>query len=303
MLAPTTPDLTSLDVLRSVAELGSFGRAAKRHLMTQPAVSARMRDLERRLGITLFERSPTGTRLSSEGVRMATIVDRVLAEVDTMNSTAAALRRRTVSRVHVAASLTIAEYLVPSWIRVFTSQSSDLSLSLDVVNSSTVITQVVTGDVDLGFVEGLEEVTDRIDSEVVGHDRLVVVVAASHEWASLHDGVSGAEVAATDIVTRESGSGTREVLETALAPWGGVRSSVVLGSTGALLGAARSGGGPVVLSEIAVADDVAAGRLVVVPTHDVDLSRTFRAVWRNDVTLSPAARRLLEVARTSSTNL
>jgi DNA-binding transcriptional LysR family regulator len=300
VLPPTTPDLISLDLLRSVAELGSFGRAARRHTMTQPAVSARMRLLERRLGVTLFERGPTGTRLSPEGVRIAAAVDRVLVEVDAMNSTAAALRRGTMSRVQVAASLTIAEYLLPSWIRVFTGQSPDLALSLDVVNSATVIARVVAGDADLGFVEGIEEVTDGIDSVVVGHDRLVVVVATTHPWASLREGVAGADIAASDIVTREPGSGTREVLEAALAPWGGVRSSVVLGSTGALLGAARRGGGPVVLSEIAVADDVAGGRLIVVPTRDVDLSRSFRAVWRRDVKLGPTARRLLDVAVASS---
>jgi DNA-binding transcriptional LysR family regulator len=301
VLPATAPDLTSLDLLRSVAELGSFGRAARRHTMTQPAVSARMRDLEGRLGVTLFERGTTGTRLSADGLRVAAAVERVLVEVDNVISTAATLRRGVTLRVQVAASLTIAEYLLPGWIRVFTGQSPDLALSLDVVNSATVVARVVAGDADLGFVEGIDEVTEGIASDVVGHDRLVVVVAATHPWASRRRGVGGEEIAESDIVTREPGSGTREVLEAALAPWGAVRSSVVLGSTGALLGAARRGGGPVVLSEIAVADDVAAGRLVVVPT-DLDLSRTFRAVWRRDVTLGPTARRLLDVAMASSTD-
>jgi len=289
-----------MDLLHSVAELGSFGQAARRHAMTQPAVSARMRELERRLGVVLFVRSPSGTHLSPEGQQICAVVTRVLTDVDAVISTAASLRRGHLSRVQVAASLTIAEYLLPGWIRVFTGQSPDLALSLDVVNSATVIAHVVAGDADLGFVEGIEEMTDGVESEVVGHDQLVVVVGANHAWASRPLGVTGADIAATDIVTREHGSGTREVLEAALAPWGGVRSSVVLGSTGALLGAARRGGGPVVLSEIAVADDVADGRLVVVPTVDIDLSRHFRAVWRRDVTLAPTARHLLDIAISSS---
>jgi len=300
VLPPTTPDLTSLDLLRSVAQLGSFGRAARLHMMTQPAVSARMRDLEQRLGVTIFERTPSGTQLSPEGAQLAVVVERVLAEVEALNSSAAAVRRGHSSRVQVAASLTIAEYLLPGWIRIFTGQSPNLALSLDVVNSTTVIAHVVAGDADLGFVEGIEDVTDGIDSVVVGHDRLVVVVATTHPWANLQAGVTGADLAATDIVTREPGSGTREVLAAALTPWGGLHSSVVLGSTGALLGAARRGGGPVVLSEIAVADDVADGRLVVVPTRDVDLSRSFRAVWRRTVRLNSSARRLLDIATAAS---
>jgi len=55
-----------------------------------------------------------------------------------------------------------------------------------------------------------------------------------------------------------------------------------------------------VLSEIAVADDVADGRLVVVPTRDVDLSRSFRAVWRRTVRLNSSARRLLDIATAAS---
>jgi DNA-binding transcriptional LysR family regulator len=200
----------------------------------------------------------------------------------------------------VAASLTIAEYLLPSWIRAFTGRSPNLALSLDVVNSAAVIAHVIAGDADLGFVEGIEEVTEGIESAIIGYDRLVLVVATTHPWASRQEEVTGADIAATDIVTREPGSGTREILEAALAPWGGVRASVVLGSTGALLGAARRGGGPVVLSQLAVADDVADGRLIVVPTRDIDLSRNFRAVWRHDVKLSPTARHLLDVAVASS---
>ena len=255
-----------------------------------------MRDLERRLGLNLLERSPSGTRLNPAGERVAASAKRVLAEMNDLNSTTAALRRGTLSRVQVAASLTIAEYLLPNWIRIFASESSNLALSLDVVNSANALALVVRGDADLGFVEGIELIDEGLVSEVVGQDCLVVAVAINHPWASMREGVTGEEIAASDICTREPGSGTREVLEAALAPWGGVKSSIVLGSTGALLGAARRGGGPVVLSEIAVAKDVADGRLVVVPTRDIELSRTFRAVWRRDLQLGSTARRLLDIA-------
>src|SRR5215470_16603155 len=62
VLPPSTPDLIALDLLDSIAELGSLGRAASRHRMSQPAVSMRMTQLERRLGLTLLQRSPTGAR-------------------------------------------------------------------------------------------------------------------------------------------------------------------------------------------------------------------------------------------------
>jgi DNA-binding transcriptional LysR family regulator len=135
-------------------------------------------------------------------------------------------------------------------------------------------------------------------SEVIGRDQLLVVVSPEHPWAQRTDGVSGQELAATEIIIRESGSGTREILEAALEPWGGVRARLELGATSAILGAARRGEGPAVLSALAVADDVEAGKLVVVNTTGIDLTRSFRAVWSSELPMVPLVRRLLGIATT-----
>ena len=79
MLPPSTPDLIALDLLDSIAELGSLGQAASRHRMSQPTVSMRMTQLERRLGVSLLERTPAGTRLTPAGARVAALSRRVLS--------------------------------------------------------------------------------------------------------------------------------------------------------------------------------------------------------------------------------
>ena len=299
MLKATAPDLTSLDIFSSVAELGSLGRAADRHLLSQPAVSMRMKDLEQRLNLSLFQRGPTGTQLTSDGERLMSACRRVLAETEIFMTLAASQRNDVAVRVRVAASLTIAEYLIPVWMRTLMIECPQLSLALEVVNTATVIEQVRSGRADIGFVEGIEGKLEGLDFKIVGHDRLEVVVAPGHPWAHRNDAVSGTELAALDLVTRESGSGTREVLDRALGPWGGVRSRAVMGSTGAILGAARRGEDPAVLSAIAVAADIASGRLVAVPTDGLDLARRFKAVWRDHASLGPMARRLLAIAASS----
>ena len=82
MLPPSTPDLTALDLLDSIAELGSLGQAAGRHGMSQPAVSMRMSQLERRLGIGLLQRSPAGTSLTPAGERVAILVEHLAGDDD-----------------------------------------------------------------------------------------------------------------------------------------------------------------------------------------------------------------------------
>ena len=71
--------------------------------------------------------------------------------------------------------------------------------------------QVRQGSADLGFVEGPGR-PKGLRSRVIGHDTLVVVVRPDHPWARRHQPLSPAELAATALVSREEGSGTRDPL-------------------------------------------------------------------------------------------
>jgi molybdate transport repressor ModE-like protein len=111
MLPPATPGLTALDLLDSVAELGSLGQAAARHGMSQPAVSMRMRQLEKLLGLRLLQRTPAGTRLTPAGTRLtpagervAALSRRVLAEAGALMTGVALLVAEETSHLRVAAS-------------------------------------------------------------------------------------------------------------------------------------------------------------------------------------------------------
>jgi DNA-binding transcriptional LysR family regulator len=296
VLPPSTPDLLALELLDSIAELGSLGRAAARHQMSQPAVSMRMSQLERRLGVSLLRRTPSGTRLTTAGERVVTLSRRVLAEAQAMMTGIEALIAAEGSHLRVAASLTVAEHLLPGWLAALQRESPDVVLSMEVTNSAKVLDRVREGLVDVGFVEGHEHPLPGLRVVPVRSDRLVVVVGPAHPWSHRASPLTGAELAATELIVREAGSGTREILADGLTPWGGIRSRLELGSSAAILAAARRGEGPAVLSALAVQADVDAGRLVVVPTEGIDLTRALRAVWPEDRPLALLASRLLNVA-------
>lgn len=296
MTSSSGPDLIALELLDSIGELGSLGRAAARHGMTQPAVSQRMTALERMLGVRLLHRSPAGTKLTPAGERVAVMARRVLGEMGALMAGVAALAAEESARLRVAASLTVAEYLLPGWLSALHRESPDVVLSVSVSNSARVLAQVRDGSADVGFVEGDQVPLDGLALATVRGDRLVVVVHPGHPWTRRRVPVTGAELAAADLIVREPGSGTREVLDRALTSWGGAHSWLELGSTATILAAARRGEGPAVLSSLAVADDVDTGRLVPVRTAGVDLSRTLRAVWPSDRPLAAIARRLLNLA-------
>jgi DNA-binding transcriptional LysR family regulator len=296
MLPSATPDLIALDLLDSIAELGSLGQAASRHRMSQPAVSMRMSQLERKLGVTLLQRSPAGARLTPAGEQVVALSRRVLSEMRAMMAGVEALVAEESSHLRVAASLTVAEHLLPGWLAALHRESPEVILAVEVTNSSKVLARVRECRADVGFVEGHETRLNGMKTVRVRSDHLVVVVDPAHPWASRNSPVAGAELAAAELIVREPGSGTREVLEDALGACGGLRSRLELGSTAAILAAARRGEGPAVLSALAVADDLDTGRLVAVQTEGISLARTLRAVWPQARPLAPLARRLLNVA-------
>jgi DNA-binding transcriptional LysR family regulator len=290
------PDLTALDLLVSVGRLGSISAAAEAHGITQPAASMRLSALERMLRIQLLERATTGARLTPAGMATAEWADAILADMRALLVGTAALRARQGSHLRVAASLTVAEYLIPRWLGSLAAELPKTTVSLDMGNTAHVGDSVSRGDAELGFIEGPRP-PGRLRSRELLADELVIVVGRNHAWTRRRRPITAAELAATPIVLREPGSGTRDVLTEALCAHGlEVMAAMELGSTTAIKSAAAAGAGPAVLSALAVRSELQSGQLVAVACPELSLSRSIRAIWAALRPPSPAAARLLAIA-------
>ena len=291
------PDLRSLELLVALAEAGSLSGAGRVMGMAQPNVSRALSRLERQLSVQLVTRTPSGSSLTPEGVVVLEWARAALDAVDRVTIGAKSLAAQEETSLRVAASLTVAEYLAPSWLARLRRARPDVRVSLAVSNSDLVLEQVISGEVDLGFVEA-PTVPRTVSSRVVARDELVVVVGPAHPWVSRLDPVGPTELATTDLVMRESGSGTRQTLERALRV-AGVRlgdSHLELASTAAVKSAAAAGDNPAVLSELAVASELGTGSLIRVPVEGLRLGRRLRAVWPAGVPLGGIAAELVALA-------
>lgn len=290
------PDLPSLDLLVSVGELGSISAAAAAHGITQPAASMRLRALERLLQVPLLERSTRGARLTPAGTATVEWAGAVLGDMRTLLAGAAALRGDRRSQLRLAASHTVAEYLVPRWLHLLAADAPSAKVSLTMGNTAHVAELVVSGDVEVGFIEGARP-PGRLRSKELLADELVIVVSAGHPWSRRRRPITAQQLAVTPLVLREPGSGTREVLVDALGAHGlEVRAAMELGSTTAIKAAAMAGGAPAVLSALAVGAELRAGELVAIHCEDLQLERKIRAIWTPARPVLPVAARLLAIA-------
>ena len=287
-LSARVPDLAALEVLLSVARTGSLGRAAQEAGVSQQAVSARIRAMEAQTGVTLVQRTARGSSLTAEGAVIAQWAARVLDVAGELDAEIAALRQDRRGRLRLCASLTIAERLLPAWLVSYRAAArnaggSDVEIVLTAANTDGVIAHVTDGASDLGFIES-PGAPRSLRSRVIGHDRLVVVVPPAHPWARRRRPVGAAELAATPLVSREGGSGTSQTLTAALAAAIGADAmqapaALSVSTTSAVRAAVLAGAAPAVITGLAVADDLTAGRLNRIEIPELDLNRPLRAIW------------------------
>jgi DNA-binding transcriptional LysR family regulator len=292
-------DLAAFDLLLSVANLGSVGAAARAHGVSQPAASSRLRHLERRLGLQLLERSPRGSRLTEQGALVADWARTAVDAAASLDAGVTSLRGTGESRLQVAASMTVAEYLLPQWLVSLRAGSPHTTVALTAGNSDDVAAAVLACEAHIGFVEG-PDIPRGLVAQPVGHDELTVIVAPAHPWARRRSGIDAAELAATALVSRERGSGTRRYLEHAMADGAGLPLAdplLELPSTTAIKTAVADGLAPAVLSSLALTAELANGSVVAVPVTGLHLTRTLRVVHARGRDLAGPARDLAAIAR------
>lgn len=275
------PDLDSLALFLDACEAGSISAAGRLRGITQPAATGRIRQLERRLGVTLLHRSTTGCSPTDAGRTVAAWAQELLGSADRLVAGTEAFRTATARvALRVTASYTTAEYLLPQALIELRGISPTITVSLSVANSAEVIDDVRSERSQLGFIEGTS-IPRGLRHRSVATDRLVVIAAAASTRTALGALDAGA-LAAHTLVLREPGSGTREVFLRALTDAGAhAPSSVIeMGSTAAIMQAVAAGDALGVVSDLALREHEHTGRLRTVPIPQLQLQRTLRAIWQ-----------------------
>lgn len=285
-------DVAALRLFLSVVELGSVSKAARRHRLAQPSATSKLQKLERQLGVQLLDRGPSGSSATHSGVNLAPACADVVASVVGLVDRSESLRDAR-SRLTVATTRHVADHFLPGWI-----SAGDLhGVRIELVEGDTLaVAQTVrAGEVALGFTEG-PGAPLGLRSAIVAREEVLAVVGRPHVWYGRRRAVTASALLAATLVLGRKGSGTRDVVESALAVESGGEQGdrfEVDGSAGARL-AALNGAGVAFLPRCRVADELATCDLQAVRVRDVAIEQPVRVVWRGTRPADRAARRLLE---------
>ena len=267
-------NLNALRVFTAVVERGGFSRAAEALRISQPAVSKAVRELERQVGIELLDRRQRVARPTDAGAMLAERGRELFATERLAEEELRAARGLSRGTLRIAASTTIATYLLPPLLAAYHRKWPGISLVVASANTRRVARLLTHRRVDVALVEG--PVADpRIDVVPWREDELIIVAPASHPLARRRS-LSPDALAHESFIVREPGSGTRAVAHAALRDAGvRARTALVLGSTEAIKQAVIAGLGLAIVSREACVDQLAAGRLAQLRLTGLKIRRPF----------------------------
>lgn len=262
--------LRSLEAFCAAVEERTISGAARRMYLSQPSVSDRLSELEQEAHAPLLQRSRHGVEPTEQGALLYEHARRVLEEIRSLERLLRTLGDQRDARLRIAASSTLGEHLLPEWLRDFYRLLPGSAPTLFVGNTREVLEMVCSGKAAFGVVEG-PQTADSLQSTPLLADELVVVVSAGHPWSRRRIGAE--DLQEGPFISREPGSGTREVIERRLAELGvTLNIRMEIGSTSAIKEAIKAGLGFSILSRETIRLELLAGTLAVaegfvVPRH------------------------------------
>lgn len=290
-----------LKIFKTVVECNSFSLAAKELHLTQSSVSQQIRKLEEFYGVKLFDRlhrriviTEAGKALYPFAVRLETLYQEIDGGMQKLTGDIS-------GAVHIGASLTVGEYLLPRFLIDFKRLYPKVDVTMEVENSEQVTFMAADAAVDMGFIEGpvaLPEILERIPC---GGDELVVVAWPENRLGSVP--VSLDRLLTEPWIMREKTSGTRQVFEEFLESHQISRKTIPvtmeLASTQAVKQAVKSGLGITAISSLAVAEELQVGTLVQIPLVEGTIQREFSMIYHRDRFWTFAADRLRQYIETA----
>jgi len=295
-------NLHHLRLFAAVVDEGGFTNAARALRLSQPAISKSLNELERQMHVSLIERGGRGINLTEAGRALYGRARELFGVERMAERELRELRGLKRGTLRVAASTTIATYMLPPVLGRFHIRHPAVRIRVTSANTRSVLRLLLEARTDVALVEGPIS-HDAVDVIPWREDELVVIAHPDQRIAR-QSNVDVEDLMRETILVREPGSGTREVAERALALHG-VRPTLTmrLGGTEAIKQGVAAGLGVAIVSRAAAADQITLGRLVVVPVQGLQIRRALTQLKlrpRSDSTAARELRLLLDEESASS---
>jgi DNA-binding transcriptional LysR family regulator len=292
-----TLNFNHLIIFQKVAEKGHFTRAAEELLISQPAVSKQVHELEKSLQQPLFTRVGQKVYLTEAGEVLADYANRIVALASEAEAILQELHGLTRGRLAIGASTNIGTYLLPELLGHYKARYAHIDIFIDVANTESIQNDVRMHKLEIGLVEG-DDLHPELEHRAWRPDELVLIASPSSPYGR-RGRITLQELLSPrfPFISRESGSASRTALENAFARHGvhPPHSIMELGSPEAIKRTVAAGLGYAFVSRSIIQPEIANGQLKQVIVENFEVRRTFSVIYASEKRISRAAQAFMDL--------
>ena len=208
-------DLRQLEIVKTVAEMGSFTAAARQMHVSQSAISRQVLLLEEELKEPVFVRLGRRVRLTPAGEALLQLSHRVLADVRDTTTGIVEHHRRLRGTLQLAGGMTVCLHVFPSLLKEYRRRHPDVDIKLTTGGTPDLVERIRSGTVDVALMTLPVEGADLMQVPVM-REELLLVTHPAHRVAKRRR-VGARELDGQPLVLFERGSSTRRVIDAMIA--------------------------------------------------------------------------------------
>jgi DNA-binding transcriptional LysR family regulator len=269
------PNLNDLKIFLVACETRNFSQAGRQLLISQPAISQTIHNLERHFGAELFLRQGRSVDLTEIGQVLRPLAQELVAAARQMEETISSLQGEVMGEFEIGCSTTSGKYLLPNLIARFRRIYPLVRINVLVTGRDSVIKKLISGQVAMGVSSRCIDHRD-LEYRDFYSDEVILVAPADHRWADYRR-VYPDELLDEPMIIREENAGTLEVLKGGLLEhdisFDMLNIAMILGNAEALEMAVEEGIGVAFISRLAAARGLELGRIIEVEVEGLKLCR------------------------------
>jgi len=286
--------MRQIRIFDAVARYQSHTLAAEKLHMTQPAVSMQMKQLEKNLEISLFEKHGKSLTLSNSGEKLRKYCDEIILSYTNMLDFIEKIKGFETGHLVISVAST-ANHFATRILSTFSKKFPEVTITLDVTNRQNIIQQLENYEPDL-VIMGEPPKGLRLKSERFMANPLVIIAPPDHPFINHKKKLTVKDLEHEKFVVREKGSGTREAIERHFKESGFYcNTKLEMSSNEAIKHAVSAGFGLGIVSLHTIELELTNKHLVTLDIEGFPLMRSWNLVTRQGKEMSPVAEAFREL--------
>ncbi|THU39159.1 LysR family transcriptional regulator [Niastella caeni] len=266
-----------LKVFYTVARRLNFTKAAEELFITQPAVTKHIHEIETYYKTRLFQRNGTKIKLTSAGTALLEHAEQLFDIYRNIEFDLAAINENVKGTIRIGASTTVAQYVLPKYLASFKQKFPDTKIELTANNTEHIENALIANKIDFGIIEGQSK-RPQLKYTTFLKDEMVLCTRTGNPVIKKQS-ISLASLKELPLLIREQGSGSQEVIATALKKAGikvsQLKIEMVLDSTESIKSYLSSSDCFAFLSVHSILKELKSNELTIIDIKDLSIERSF----------------------------